>query len=416
MIESIILKNNGDETDSIIDEMAALPNPGMPFASDTMDLLEKLSQRLLKDAQVRDHPDLAALGFWLRRSQLTQMQQTFERSTPPTVVAAPRGLALHFPPANIDAMMGYSWALSALAGNRNIVRVSSRIGNSGQLLLKHISASLAEAPVNLSQCNRFVRWPRNDETTSKSMSAVADVRVIWGGDSTILNIRQVPVPAHSVEISFPDRASFCVLASEKLSVLGKDSLSRLAKGFLDDVLTFDQAACSSPHLLVFVGPKETCETSETMFTSALAEIIGDREVRSNDSQAIARNTYIHATATEGNIEHVEHIGYALSLVKERSLDDGYDRGHCLGGLVHTCQVERISDISSFVEDRHQTLTHFGFSRAELIEFVFVLRGVGLTRLVDVGKALDFSHLWDGRELMGEFCSKVNVLTKTGHMP
>src|SRR5229473_1854189 len=46
--------------------------------------------------------------------------------TPGGVRRFPRGLVFHVPPANVDTIFVYSWALSALAGNRNVVRISPR--------------------------------------------------------------------------------------------------------------------------------------------------------------------------------------------------------------------------------------------------------------------------------------------------
>ncbi|MFC6804089.1 acyl-CoA reductase [Deinococcus caeni] len=38
----------------------------------------------------------------------------------------PRGLVFHVPPANVDTIFIYSWLMSVLAGNRNVIRLSSR--------------------------------------------------------------------------------------------------------------------------------------------------------------------------------------------------------------------------------------------------------------------------------------------------
>ena len=59
--------------------------------------------------------------------------------------------------------------------------------------------------------NAFVSYGREEEI-NRSFSAIADVRILWGGDRTIEEIRRVaPLPAHAIDTGFADRYSLCVL-------------------------------------------------------------------------------------------------------------------------------------------------------------------------------------------------------------
>ena len=46
---------------------------------------------------------------------------------PQHALARPRGLVFHLPPQNVETVFLYSWALSYLAGNANIVRLPQEI-------------------------------------------------------------------------------------------------------------------------------------------------------------------------------------------------------------------------------------------------------------------------------------------------
>ena len=89
--------------------------------------------------------------------------------------------------------------------------------------------------------------------------------------------------------------------------------------------------------------------------------------------------------------------------------DGQQWGHCFGGLVHVAQVPALAALAPFIQRRHQTLCHFGFDQAELAALVTQLRGTGLDRLVPVGTALRFSHLWDGADLLERLTKSVHLL-------
>ena len=126
---------------SLIEEVAATKHDVRPFDPRTMDLCEALSERLMR---LREHPEAVALGFWMRPAALARMRTEFEASIPRHQLAVPRGLAFHITPANVDTLFVYSWVLSLLVGNANIVRVSSRSTAVRTRILEAVAAVLAE--------------------------------------------------------------------------------------------------------------------------------------------------------------------------------------------------------------------------------------------------------------------------------
>lgn len=388
-----------------ITALAAAGNPGPPFATEAVEALAALSDRLLTVADFRRFPELAALGFWLRRPHLNALAAEFARTRPAQAVAVPRGLVLHIPPANVDVMMAYPWALSLLAGNRNIIRVSSRIGAAGLELLDAMAAILAENPV-LAANNLFVTWPRDQSQSLAELSALVDFRLVWGGDATIAQIRAVPLPPHAGELCFADRASLCAMAAEAVNSADDEQLRHLAERFATDVTTFGQAACSSPRLLVWVGDDAACERAQKRLVAALDRLPADAPA---PAMALRRNAYVHQAAAEGLVTRPATPAGPILFAAAPQLVDGQQWGHCFGGLVHVAQVPALAALSPFIQRRHQTLCHFGFDQAELAALVTQLRGAGLDRLVPVGMALRFSHLWDGVDLLERLTQSVHLL-------
>jgi hypothetical protein len=66
------------------------------------------------------------------------------------------------------------------------------------------------------------------------------------------------------------------------------------------------------------------------------------------------------------------------------------------------------DTVKFVTSADQTVTHFGFTSAELREFAVAAGTAGLDRIVPAGEALDFSPDWDGYNLLRDFIRAVVV--------
>src|SRR5438876_12279241 len=116
----------------------------------------------------------------------------------------PRGLVFHVPPANVDTIFIYSWLISVLTGNRNIVRLSKRASPQTDVICRVFNATLATAGRSLRQNTVMLRYGHEPEIT-EALSAVADVRILWGGDATITAVRSFPLPPHATELTFPDR-------------------------------------------------------------------------------------------------------------------------------------------------------------------------------------------------------------------
>lgn len=49
----------------------------------------------------------------------------------------------------------------------------------------------------------LIRYER-DQETNDLLSSIADLRIVWGGDTTIAQLRKSPLPPKSTEITFDD--------------------------------------------------------------------------------------------------------------------------------------------------------------------------------------------------------------------
>jgi hypothetical protein len=54
------------------------------------------------------------------------------------------------------------------------------------------------------------------------------------------------------------------------------------------------------------------------------------------------------------------------------------------------------------------MSSFGFDTETMMEFALSLNGRGIDRLVPLGNALDFSSIWDGKDLPMEMLRLIDV--------
>lgn len=78
---------------------------------------------------------------------------------------------------------------------------------------------------------RFVSYGSSSREQTAYYSSLCDVRVIWGGDRTVDEVRQIPLRADAYDIIFPDRSSLLLLNTDRVSELEEDELQALAHRF-----------------------------------------------------------------------------------------------------------------------------------------------------------------------------------------
>ena len=141
------------DLEDVVQTIAGAPRV-QPFDGDRVAFLADFARRLSKRA--RGHGDMQSLAFWLRRSELSRMEESFRTLADDRSVLVPRGVAFHIPPANVGTIFVYSLALALLAGNNNIVRMSSRGLQGSALTLAVLRDTIGE--IGRASCRERVLW------------------------------------------------------------------------------------------------------------------------------------------------------------------------------------------------------------------------------------------------------------------
>ena len=382
-----------------------------PFSARRRETLGQLSRTILQDPQLRADAGSVALGYWLRKTNIDRLTEAFGRrqEAEPGVVFVPAGRVFHVAPGNVDTMFVYSWALSYLCGNRNVVRVS---GEQSPVLLRLLSllSQLMQSDPELADGNRFVTYDHN-QSISEQLSRWATHRVLWGGDETVRLLRTLPLSPHASERAFGSKFSYSAISITAYLEAAVETADKLAGGFFNDVFWFDQMACSSPHLVVWVGSAEQFDPALDRFHQALAGEIVRRGHRGAQSNATHRLNFVFDLACDASLtvdlKQKEFLAVRLS-------DVGALRKEiCGGGLFTHVRVDQLSQVVELSGEGDQTITHFGFSETELRELGQQAGSRGVDRLVPIGDALAFEPTWDGYDLIGDFLRRVTVRTNSG---
>jgi hypothetical protein len=404
---ALLVPNSGSiEVDELCAKLRTLDRLA-PFHAATLAFCDSFAQALFHDPSARRYPELQALAFWMRKSSLVRMKEQFESLASERTILVPRGLVFHIPPSNVDTIFVYSWILSVLAGNTNIIRFSERAGEAATIICGLLADTLAKQDSVLQHSTAIVRYGRDREITA-AISAACDVRVIWGGDATVNAIRPLPLPPHAAELTFPDRYSLVVLRASAYLALEEKGRQELAKNFYNDTFWFDQMACSSPRTTIWVGSKEDCEPASQQFYREL-----DRQVKQHGYELptgprLNKLTFAYrAILDQPDIEQMHRYGAETTILQLADLACVRSE-QCGGGLLFEAWTPALNDLTSIIERRDQTVTHFGFEAGELRELVLKLGGRGGDRFVPIGQALTFNRFWDGYDLLREFSRTVYI--------
>jgi hypothetical protein len=374
-----------------------------------LDFLDAVGQRLRTPAVARRHPELGPLGVYLRRGHLGSELARLDAAH--RTLRFPLGLVFHVAPGNADTVFVYSWALAALAGNRNVVRVSDRGGDATQGVLNVLAEALEQADpaiaAVIAATQRIVSYDHRDDAATAELSAACDLRVLWGGDQAIREIRRSPLRPSARDLTFPNRSSFAAISATAFIAAGAPERKRAVEAFHSDAYLFGQAACASPGTIFWIGEAMAAAAAQASFIELLTQTVEARGPNADAAMAIQKHVATYGLAAEGIANEVRFIGNEIALVQLAAPVRLPRRWLGTGTFPHL-RLDSLDELAPLLQRQDQTLTYFGFTADEMVSFAQRLDGRGIDRIVPLGRALEFSTVWDGYDLLREFTRLVTV--------
>lgn len=370
-----------------------LSAPIEPYDELVCDFLNDLSQELRSSNEAAQYPDIMSFAFWCRRANINKLKDEYEDGK----VRLGLGMVFHITPTNVPVNFAFSFAFGLVSGNANVVKVPLKPFKQIELICFAIGKLFLKAKYQkLKEMTAFVNYNNIDDITSV-FSSVCNARIIWGGDSTIRNIRKMSIPVRGIEIAFSDRYSFCVIGLNSVRELNDIELNRLAENFYNDTYIMDQNACSSPHLIVWTGPRD--EKVQDRFWSAVHRVARGRYQLANIN-AVDKYTLFCRDAIElTEFQEFKRYGNHVYRIIMGDFPQKVDSLRGKYGYFYEFNISDINKLAHIVNTKYQTLTYFGIDKTLLVDFVVINRLMGIDRIVPIGRALDINVIWDGYDIV-----------------
>jgi len=365
-----------------------------PYDNLLCEFLNELSVELRSSQGAFEYADVMAFAFWCRKANIVKCKTDFGGTNESRLGL---GNVFHVTPSNVPINFAFSFAFGLLAGNANIVRVPTKPSPQSDIIYKALEKLFSfDKFLQIKLMTTFVRYEKNDDIT-RYFSELSDARIIWGGDDTIRYIRNISVPERCTEIVFADRYSVSVLDVNAVMALSRKELTVLAEMFYNDTYLMDQKACSSPHLIVWLGMSDGL--TKERFWQALLGVV-KKKYQLDMINAVDKYTLLCQNAMDLNhIYSVRRYGNWLTRVTLNKVFDNTDDLRGQFGYFYEYDVSTVNSIAHIINAKYQTLTYFGVNKYELLDFVINNHLAGIDRIVPIGKALDMGVIWDGYDLV-----------------
>jgi hypothetical protein len=378
----------------------------LPFDGRTIQFLDRLSRSILKDRTVNYLPEMAALGFWLRKGNILELKEANSHVLHQKQVnLAPVGRVFHVCPANVDTMFVYSMTVALLMGNKNILRVSSRMESRQILQLFFIINGLMdEEEFSLfREYINIIQYPHNDFINNE-ISQRVNARLIWGGDQTIQTFKGFTSGPRTKDITFADRTSAYVIDCDFWMNAEDSEKKKFIQNFFNDAYTFDQMGCSSPQYLFLLNDKGDFSEEFLKEASAYIEVKYGNDVASIASLKINR---LVNDAIDGTIRSKKGNSFLVFAELEQNAFS-VELHSCGAGYFYTKKISDINELCVLQSRKVQTVSYYGLKASDLEKLISLAGGEGIDRIVPAGRTLDFHYIWDGYNLFDELSRKVFI--------
>lgn len=385
-------------------------SPLPPYSDLVCEFLDVFASELRKDEEARNYPDVQTFAFWARKSNIQKKKQEFEKRRS-TSNCIGRGIVFHIAPSNVPVNCMFTYAFGLLAGNANVVRIPTKTFPQVECMCRVLKQCLEKEKFQkIYEMTSIVRYERDKEITDL-YSGRCNVRVIWGGDENIREIRASELPPRSTEITFADRYSFGIMDAVKWKTADENERKMVAEGFYNDTYLMDQNACSTPHLICWEKGELTEKEVEVLqeeFWQLVAKVAKKYELA--DIKVSEKYSMLCQQVMQDiSIDKVCQYDNLVYVCKLRSIPVDV-MTDCRGkyGLFYDYIISDYGELSVFDNEKVQTCAYYG-NKIDLLSQHILNNGFcGIDRIVPFGKTLDIDTVWDGYDLITQMSRIIEI--------
>jgi hypothetical protein len=371
--------------------------------------LDDLGKVLLR-SDIKSMEGVPFLAMWLRKANLHKLlEETFGDPRILTefmgtgrrkVKAQPRGLACHWIAGNVPTLGFFSLFQSMMVGNANILRIPAASVDVIQGVLEVMARSEAS---ELMGSFSVITFPSSNQPLNESLSMEADVRVVWGGMEAVNAITNLPTQSHCEDVVFGPKYSFAVMDRK---ALGSPKLQMLLRRLVNDIVIFDQEACSSPQVLfIEKGGRLGCKELMGLIGKEF-EAVSKRSPKTGTTSSVATRILTkraeYALSKKKDLLASKDTGWTILYDEKLALEEPVQHR-----TIFLKPVDRVLDVLPLITNKVQTIGYEIHDRKTALQFADGATSAGVSRCVPFGQMNLYDNPWDGMLVMSRlvrFCS------------
>lgn len=318
-----------------------------------------------------------------------------------------RGLVLHFTPSNVPMNFAYSLFFGLITGNANIIRLSKNNNDQAKILIKLINDLLKKKKFNeLRKKINLIRYDKSENVT-KHLSSICDVRIIWGGDESINQIRKYSLSPDAFDVTFADKFSICIISAK--NYLKAKFFKKEAQSFYNDTLFFDQNACTSPKIVIWQGDKKTIKFAKKRFWNEFEKIVKKKNYKLYENWNYEKFYNETKAIINLNVESNKMNNSVIKRIQLKKISQEINKYFAPGGFFFELDFKKFSEIKKIFSSKVQTLTYIGFDPYLIKEKLNLDKVYSVDRIVPNGKSSEISLEWDGYDIVFQISKKLTII-------
>ena len=370
-------------------------------------LINEYSKIISKDRDILKEEGVPFLCFYLKKANLEKIIELnlknksyldgfIEVGDKKFIKAQKRGLTCHWIAGNVGTLGIYSILQSIICRNSNLVRIPENCIDLIIRLLKpfkdikidYKEESYSGKDILKNIC--IVNFPSSNLQLNSHMSKLADCRVFWGGEEALNSIRSLPQKTTCKDIIFGPKYSFAIFDKEAIESI---QLEKYLENLVTDIVSFNQKACSSPHVVFLEKSSISLEEVTQRFIKVFKKLYKRYPVKFLGETTCADIINIrgeYALSVDKMLHCSKGFEYTILIGSEFKLEEPIG-----GRTVFLKEIDDIFEVKQLITPRVQTVGIALKNQERAINLANEITKAGVDRVVKVGYMSLYDSPWDG---------------------
>jgi hypothetical protein len=383
--------------------------------SELIDFFQEFSENLRKTPEINRLEGVIFLSTWLRKNNFIQiLEKNFNNidylenfiGDKKRIKAQPRGIACHWIAGNVPTLGLFSLLQSLFVGNANILRIPPTSHDVIIKLLKIFAKTKIESGIsgeNLLKSVGVIYYDKSDINANIELSEISDVRVVWGGEEAVKAITNLPKRTHCEDIIFGPKYSFSVF---DLDAIKSENFIRYIRFLINDILLFDQAACTSPHTVFFEKGSKSLKQIAQIIAEEFRKASKRFPKTDIDQYLMTKIINIRAEYALDPSKSVicsRENDWTILINNKISLEEPIE-----SRTIFIKEIDSLMQILPIITKKIQTIGCAIENKSKLSEFADQATFRGVARCVNLGQMHLFDSPWDGMLFLSRLVNWVSL--------